>query len=114
GGKALPAPALFGEHLAAGPRDAVVAAAALSGLLHPPAADPAAPLEAVQQRIQGRHREAHVPARARLDQLRHLVAVAGPVLDQREDHQLGAALLQFAIEDPRVDILHSKILLWTS
>ena len=33
------------------------------------------------------------------------------ILDQREDQQLGAAFLQLAIEHPRLDMLHSDILL---
>jgi hypothetical protein len=37
--------------------------------------------------------------------------VAGAPLDERQDHQLGAPLLELAIQDPGVDIVHSKILL---
>jgi hypothetical protein len=36
--------------------------------------------------------------------------MAGAVLDQREHEQLGAALLQLAIQNA-IDILHSDILL---
>src|SRR5262245_20687402 len=102
GDEALPSLALLGQHAAAFPGDPVVAAAALSGLLDPPAADPAALFEAVEQGIERGHGEPHLAARARLDQLRHLVAVPGPVLDEREDDELGAAFLELAIEDPGI------------
>src|ERR1041384_7786554 len=88
-----PAPPLGGEDLPALRGEPVVAAAALAGLLHPAAGDHAAPPEPVEQRGERRDGEAGDPAGARVDQLAQLVAVAGLVLEQREDQELGAALL---------------------
>jgi hypothetical protein len=39
---------------------------------------------------------------------------AGGLVDQRQHHELGAALLEFAIQNPSVSIVHSKILLCRS
>src|SRR5437870_13552234 len=94
-----PAVALLGEDGGASRRELVVAAAALARLLDPAPLNPAALLEAVEQRIQRRDAEAEHAARARLDQLAQLVAVARLRFDERQDEQLGAALLQLAVED---------------
>src|ERR1051325_6610731 len=88
-----PAPPLCGERLPALRGEPVVAAAALAGLLHPAAGDHAALLEAVEQRVERGDVEAEDAAGAGLDQLPQLVAVAGLVLQQGEDQELGAALL---------------------
>src|SRR5262245_31924874 len=74
GNELRPRPALLLEHLLALGGHAVVPPAALSGLLDPAPLDPAAVLEAIEQRIEGRDLEPHRPARPRLDQLRQLVA----------------------------------------
>src|SRR5439155_8258887 len=88
-----PAAALGGERPFPFGGQPVVAAAALAGLLHPAAGDHAAPLEPVEQRVERGDVEAEDPAGARVDQLPQLVAVAGLVLEEGEDQELGAALL---------------------
>src|SRR5262245_19848894 len=106
----LPGAALRREHPSAFEGQPVVAPPALPRLLDPPALDPAALLEPVEQRIERRDVEAQRAVRARLDQLADVVAVPGPRLEQREDHQLGAPLLQFAVQHPMVYISHSHTL----
>src|SRR5262245_3064096 len=72
--------------------------------------DPASLLKPVEQRVERGDVETQRPARSRLDQFGNLVAVPLPDLDEREDQQLGAALLQFAVEYSSVYICHSNIL----
>src|SRR5262245_24811286 len=105
-----PRAALRRQHGGAGRRQPVVAAPALAGLLDPAALDPPALFEAIEQRIERRRAESEHAARSRFDQLAEVVAVAGLILDQREDEELGAALFQLAIEHARLYILHSDIL----
>src|SRR5262245_59662208 len=93
-GELAPGVALRLQHLLSGRRQPVVAAAALTRPLDPAALDPAALLEAIQQRIQRRDAELQHTARARFDQLAEVVAVARLILDERQDEQLGASLLQ--------------------
>src|SRR3982751_6388312 len=100
---------LRGEHLAAFCRQPIKAPAALAGLLDPPSRDPAALLEPIEQRVERGHFELQPPAGSLLDQLADLVAMARASLDERQDQQLGAALLHLAIEHPRY-MLHSDIL----
>jgi hypothetical protein len=45
------------------------------------------------------------------DDLAHFVAVTGPELDERQDQQLRAALFELAVQDARMHMLHSYILL---
>src|SRR4029079_18764653 len=104
-----PVAPLRGEDLAPFDGQAVEAPPALAGFLDPPPGDPAALLEAVEQRIERRHLELEAAARALLDQLADFIAVPRPRLDQRQDQQLGAAFLQLPVEHPR-DMLHSDIL----
>ena len=66
-------------------------------------------LEPVQQRIERCRLEPDPPLRALVDQLADLVTVAGPVLDQRQDQEFGAAFLELAIE-ARGYRLHNNIL----
>src|SRR5262245_18858495 len=99
------------QHLLAGWREPVVPAPALARLLDPAALDPAALLEAIQQRIERRDAELQHTARARFDQLAEVVAVARLILDERQDEQLRASLLQLAIEHSGFHVLHSDILL---
>src|SRR5262245_59924277 len=106
-----PRVALRCQDVRTGGREAVVAPAALPGLLDPAALDPAAFFEAIQQRIKGCDTERDGTARLRLDQLAQLVAVPRLRLQQREDQQLGASLLELAVEHGRFDIRHSDILL---
>jgi hypothetical protein len=111
GDEALPALALSGQHLPSGGGEPVVAPAALALLLHPSAGDPAAALQAIEQRIEGSDLEDEVAVGSLLDHLAQLVAVARASLEQSEDDQLGAALLELAVEDAIGDGLHSHILL---
>src|SRR5262245_33166982 len=110
GGEALPALALLGEDAPAGGGDAVVAAPALAGLLDPPSLEPAALFQLVEERIEGGDLETDGAVGLALGHLADLVAVARPLLEQGEDDQLGAALLQLAVEDPGVHVLHQHIL----
>src|SRR5262249_60069359 len=95
GDETAPVGALLGEHAAARVGDAVVAAPPLARFFDPPSPNPAAIFEAVQRRVERGEREAEPAIRARLDELRDLVPVVALVLDDREDHELGAALLGF-------------------
>src|SRR5262245_61827806 len=72
--------------------------------------DPASLLKPVEQRIERGDVETQRPARTGLDQFGNLVAVPLPNLNERKDQQLGAALLQFAVENSSVYICHSHIL----
>src|SRR5262245_65678303 len=99
------------EHLLAGGGQAIVAAAALPAFLDPAPLNPAARLEAIEQRVERGDAEFEDAARARFDQLAEVVAVPRLILDEREDQQLRAPFLQLAVEDPRLDVLHSDILL---
>src|SRR5262245_13517387 len=103
-----PVVALGGEHLAAGRGQSVEAAAALAGLLDPPAGDPAALLEAAEEGLERADLEPEPAAGAALDELADFVAVAGARLDEREDEELGAPFLQLAVEHAR-NMLHSDI-----
>src|SRR5687768_9604224 len=86
-----PVAALRRQHAAAFGCQPVEPAPALVRLLDPLAGDPAALLEAVEQRIERRHLELQPAARALLDQLADLVAVTRACFHQRQDQQLGAA-----------------------
>src|SRR5829696_3780611 len=104
-----PVVALRGEDLPPFGGEPVEAAAALARLLDPLAGDPAALLQAVEEGIQRCHLELQAAAGSLLDQLADLVTVPRTRLDQRQNQQLGAALLQLPIEHPRY-MLHSDIL----
>src|SRR6185369_17485018 len=99
-GKRPPGITLRGQHRGAGRRQAVVAPAALAGFFDPAAEDPAALFEAIEERIERRDAELEHPFGACLDQLAEVVAVPGLILDEREDQQLRAALLELTIEHP--------------
>src|SRR5258706_16145394 len=98
GHERFPCVALCGEHLPACRSQLVITSPPLSGLLHPAALDPAAFLEPVEQRVERCNVKTQGAFRARLDKFADLVAVPGPDLDQRQDQQLGAALLQLAVD----------------
>src|SRR5262245_50797547 len=104
GNEVAPAAALGGEHFAALGGEAIEAAPALAGLLDPGAANPAALVEAVEERIERGDVEAERALGAGLDEAGDLVAVAGAGVDEREDEQLGAALLELAVGG--VDMCH--------
>src|SRR5262245_9442232 len=88
--------ALRGEDLAAGRRDLVVAAPALSGFFDPTALDPFALFQLVERGVERREVERQRAAGSRLDELRELVAMARLVLEKGEDDELGGALLRLA------------------
>src|SRR5262245_51909450 len=90
----LPSAALRRQGLSAGRRDPVEPAPALACLFHPSALDEALALDSIEQRIQRGNLEGDLSVRTLLDQLRDLVAVPLPFLDEREHEHLGASLLQ--------------------
>src|SRR5579862_2855728 len=106
-----PGGALRVEHLRALGRQAVVAAPALARLLDPASLNPAALLEAIEQRIERGDAEAQEAARADFDQLAEVVSLAWLIGDEREDQQLGAPLFQLAIEHRGLHMWHSYILM---
>src|SRR5262245_53426170 len=110
GHEGLPCATLRLQHFLPFGRQLVIAPPPLPGLLHPLPLDPAALLQPVEQRIERGDVETQRALRTGLDQLGNLVAVPGPGLNEREDQQLGAALLQFAVEYSGVYICHSHIL----
>src|SRR5262245_5739726 len=110
GHEGLPRASLRLQHFLPFGRQFVIAPPPLPGLLHPLPLDPAPLLKPVEQRIERGDVETQRPARTRLDQFGNVVAVPWPDLDEREDQQLGAALLQFAVENSSVYICHSHIL----
>ena len=105
----LPGVALAAKDVSAFARERVEAAPALAGLLHPPALEPAAFFESVQQRIERGDVELQPAGRARLDELADLVSVAGSGLDDRKDDQLRGPLLQLAVQHSGVNSCHSHI-----
>src|SRR6478609_180731 len=82
------------EHLAAGGGQAIKTAASLTRLLDPAARDPAVFFELVQEGIERGRLETEPPIRALLDDLRQLVAMAIRSVEDREDQEFRAALLQ--------------------
>src|SRR5207237_4715615 len=60
---------------------------------------PAAPLQAVEERVEGGDVEDHHPVAPPLDLPADVVAVARTRLQQGEDEQLRAALLELAVQD---------------
>src|SRR3954463_3757617 len=78
----LPRVALRGQHLLPRRRQAVVAAAAPARPLDPPPLNPAPLLHAVEQRVERRRVEPEHALGAVADELRYLVTVARPALDE--------------------------------
>src|SRR5688572_6404638 len=74
GHEGAPGVLLVFQHLPAGRGEAVVAAAALARPLHPASGHPAAPLQAVEQRVEGGHVELYHAVAAQLDLLADVVA----------------------------------------
>src|SRR5690242_1844325 len=107
--KSLPAAALRGENSPALASEAVVAPAALAVLLHPAAFEPAAFFEAIEERIEGSDVKADGSGGPSLDELADFVAVAGAGFEERENEQLGAALLPFEIGGCDVHIYQPHI-----
>src|SRR5579864_7059054 len=78
GYECAPDPALLPQYLSAGCGGTVVPAAALVGFLHPPAIDPATPLQTVEQWIKRSGIELEFSRGTLLDQFADLVAVPRP------------------------------------
>src|SRR5207248_11238872 len=100
-----PAVTLAGPHLFAGRGEAIITSPPLPCLFHPAAANPSPFFEPVKQGIKGSDIKPKSTARPQLDQLTNVVAVPGPILDQRKNKQLRATLLQFTIQAWRRHIL---------
>jgi hypothetical protein len=75
-------------------RETVVPSAPLPGSFDPPALDPAASLQSIEQGVKRGNLEANRAIRPRLDELAELVAVASVSLKQGQNEELGASLLQ--------------------
>src|SRR5262245_12917018 len=73
----VPGSALSGQYALTGRCQAIEAAPSLARLLDPRPLDPAALLEAIEQRIERVEVEHQPPARLRLDQLGQFIAVSG-------------------------------------
>src|SRR5580658_5428749 len=98
GHKLLPGIALGCEEFAPGWRQPVAASAALAVFLQPAAGDEAAVLQAEQDGVQRPDAEADLAAGTFFNQLADIVPMARAAFEQRENQQLGAALVQVAIE----------------
>src|SRR6185312_15914710 len=96
--KFKPRVALLLQDLASGGRELVIAAAALAGLFHPAAKDPATLFQPVQQRIKRRDVEGERALRLLLNELADFIAVARAGFQQGKDEQLSAAFLEFTVE----------------
>src|SRR5688572_822132 len=107
--KVFPSVALAREHAAPFSRQTIETAPSLTGLLHPSALQPAAFFQAIQKRIERRHMEFELSARARFDELADFVSMTRARFDDRQDDELGGTLLQLAIEHARVYRCHSHI-----
>src|SRR6266446_6230824 len=77
-----PAIALRRENLPPGRGQAVITPSPLPGLLHPTAANPAALLQPVEERVKRSDVEAQCPARPEFNQLPNFIAVPLPVFHQ--------------------------------
>src|SRR5688500_1013399 len=98
GGEELaPAATLLRQDGVARRCDAVEAPAPDTGFLDPLSHDPSAALHPVEHRIEGCDVESEHAARSHVDQAGDVVAMAWRRLDDRQDHQLGAAALQFVL-----------------
>src|SRR5439155_10541374 len=100
---------LGGENFGTSTGEAIITAPPLPRFFNPATPDPAPLFQAVKQRIERRDVEMENAARAQLNQLTDLITMSRPVFDQGKNEQLGAALLQFTIEDVRTNIRHSHI-----
>src|SRR5687767_1177697 len=88
----FPAVALAREDAASFGGEAIAAAPALARPFDPAPEDPAALLELVEQGIERGDMEGQQPVRPPRDLARDVVAVELPVLERRQDQNLGAAL----------------------
>src|SRR5579864_5593664 len=94
----LPRAALPHQRDAASRGQPVEAAAALTRLLHPPAQNQALRLQTAQDRVQRAHAKLKPAPRPGFDELSQLVTMPGTGLQQGQDQEFGAALLEFAAE----------------
>jgi hypothetical protein len=94
----LPPVAALDEHFAAGGSESVIAATALSGFFDPAALNPAAVLEAVEERVEGGDAEFDGAAGAGFDELGDFVTVALLCFEKGEDEEFGAAFFEIAVE----------------
>src|SRR5207237_2462882 len=94
----VPDAALPREHLTSLARDAVVAAPSLAALLDPSSFDQSAVLQPIERRVERRHVKIDGPFGPVGDQASDLVAMALPVLEQRQDEEFGTAALELAFE----------------
>src|SRR6478672_2761711 len=104
-----PAGALLRKHVFARGRQAIVATPALPRLFNPAATNPVSFFKSIKQRIKRSDVESNRAARTQLDQLANLVSVSGPIFQQSQNHQFGAAFFQFAVWNWRCHILQCHI-----
>src|SRR5262245_110722 len=88
----------------------MIAPPPLAGFFHPPTFDPAAIFQSIEQRVERGGVEFQHAVRSLLDQFADFVAVAWADLQERENEQFGAALLQLAVGFLIIDSLHKHIL----
>src|SRR5205823_559365 len=98
GRERLPGFALRYQNLFTFRGQAVVAAAALPGLIDPVSDDTASPLEPGEQGVERRYVERKHAYGSALDKLADFVPVASPILDQGKKQQFGASFLQFPVQ----------------
>src|SRR5262249_40589042 len=97
--KFAPAVTTGRQDLFAGARKSIISPLTLPGLFQPTATDPSPRLQSVEQRVKRRNAEPQGASRAQFDQLPDFISVARPVLQQRQNQQLGASLLQLAVRE---------------
>src|SRR5258706_5823574 len=97
----VPDAALLREHLPARSGEAVVAAAALPGALDPAPVDQPLVFEAVEGRVERRGMERDRAAGTLVDEAADVVPVPLPLVEQRQDQDLGAAALKLPLEERR-------------
>ena len=86
------------QNFFAGRGETIIPPATLSRFLNPAAANPATFFQAIKKGIEGGDVKAETAARAQLDELPDVIAMAGPLFHQGKDEQFGAALFEFTIE----------------
>src|SRR5262245_15016044 len=94
----LPQRALLAQRPPPLGREAVVPSATLTVFLDPPPGDQSAGFEPAEEGIERGDAITELPARALFDEAADLVAMPRAGFEQRQDEQLGVALLQFAAE----------------
>src|SRR6516225_2653542 len=92
------------------PREPIVPAAPLVGFFDPAPLYPAAPFEAVQERVERSHMETNRSARALLNELTDFIAVTRACFNERKNQHFGAASLPLRLGQYGVHIWASNIL----